>query len=250
MPAEPAPLALITGASGGIGGAVARELARRGWDLLLHYRTDRSRAEEVAAAVRALGREAALFSADLSRPAEASELVAAAARATGPLRAVITCAGIFEGPSLAETGPEEWRRVQRTDLDGTFFVIQAAVSQLRNHAPSAVVTLSSVLASRPARWGIPYQSANAGIEQLTRSLAVALAPHVRVNCVAPGYIRTEMNRGAWDDPAEAARVAEGTPLRRWGEADDVATVVAYFVGAESSWVTGAVVPVDGGIGLV
>jgi gluconate 5-dehydrogenase len=109
--------------------------------------------------------------------------------------------------------------------------------------------LSSVLGAHAAIGGVPYQMAKAAIEQMTRALALEVAPRIRVNSVAPGFIRTDMNLEAHTDPAFHQKVARATPLGRWGEPEDVAPAVRYLLSREADWVTGMVLGIDGGITL-
>lgn len=246
-PAHPA--TLVTGGSRGIGRAVALELARHGHALVIQYRADRSAAEQVRSAILATGGTAAIVGGDVGRRSDVARLVEEALQFQGHLDSVVTCAGTFRGDATPDVGPAEWEDVIRTDLEGTFRTVQACAGHLRGRAGAAVVTVSSILGSRPSAGGVAYQSAKAGVESMTRALALELAPGIRVNCVAPGYIRTDMNAAAHGDPAFARRVASETPLGRWGEPDDVAPTVRFLLDDRSSWITGSVVHVDGGLGV-
>lgn len=240
---------LVTGASRGIGRAIALELGRAGADLIVHHRVEEARAEAVAREVRAMGRSARVVAADVAERTEVAEMVRTAGEWKGRLDGIVTSAGIFRGEALASVGPSEWEDVIRTDLEGTFRTVQAGVPFLLRSERASVVTLSSVLGSHAAVGGVPYQMAKAGIEQMTRALAVELAPRIRVNAVAPGFIRTDMNRAGHEDPAFHLKVARATPLGRWGEVDDVSPAVRYLLSREADWVTGTVLGVDGGIAL-
>jgi 3-oxoacyl-[acyl-carrier protein] reductase len=240
---------LVTGASRGIGRAVALELGRAGADLVLHYRSEASRAQAVAAEVRAMGRGVHTVAANVGDRAEVAEMVRAAGDWKGRLDGIVTSAGIFRGEEVGSVGPSEWEEVIRTDLEGAFRTVQAGVPYLLRSECASVVTFSSVLGAHPAVGGAPYQMAKAGIEQMTRALAVELAPRIRVNAVAPGFIRTDMNRDGHEDPEYARKVCRRTPLGRWGEADDIAPAVRYLLSREADWVTGTVLGIDGGIAL-
>ena len=238
---------IVTGGSRGIGRAVALELGRGGADVAVHYREASDRAEEVVGQLRALGVEARTFRADVTDPEALATMVNEAGRWKGRHDGVVTCAGIFRGPSVEEVDTAEWEAVVRTDLGGTFHTVRAALPYLRASERAAVVTFSSVLGAHAAIGGAPYQAAKAGVEQMTRALAFELAPRIRVNGVAPGFIRTDMNRAGHQDPAFHQAIARATPLGRWGESEDVAPVVRYLLSREARWVTGVVIGVDGGI---
>lgn len=240
---------LVTGASRGIGRAIALELARAGASVAVHFRTEARAAEGVAEAVRRLGRDARTFRADVRERAEIGPMVRSAGEWHGRLDGLVTSAGIFRGPRLEEVDAREWEEMLRTDLEGTFRTVQAAVPWLKGSPHAAIVTLSSVFGHHPGAGATPYQIAKAGVEQMTRALALELAPTVRVNAVAPGYIRTDMNRAGHEDPAFFEKIVRRTPLRRWGEAEDVAPLVRYLLSSEAAWVTGTVIGVDGGIAL-
>jgi 3-oxoacyl-[acyl-carrier protein] reductase len=240
---------LVTGASRGIGRAIALELGRAGSDVVVHHRANPKAADAVRAELTRAGTDARVVSGDVATSAAVSAFVRAAGEWKGRLDGVVTAAGIYRGDGSESVGPEDFAVVLRTDLEGTFRTIQAAIPYLRKSVRPAVVTISSVLGSHAGVGAVAYQAAKAGVEQATRGLALELAPRIRVNSVAPGFIRTDMNRGGHEDPAFHAAVAKATPLGRWGEPEDVAPVVRYLLSLEADWVTGAVIGVDGGVPL-
>lgn len=240
---------LVTGASRGIGRAIALELGRAGAAVIVGYRVERDAAGDTVNELRRLGVDALAVPGDVRSPAEVDQMVTDAHRWQGRLHGVVTSAGVYRGDALEDVGRDEWDAIVQTDLEGTFRTVRAAAPLLAVEPHASVVTLSSILAAHAAPGGAPYQAAKAGIEQLTRALALELAPQVRVNAVAPGFIRTDMNRGGWSDASVARQVERATPLGRWGEPEDVAGAVRFLLSRESSWITGAVLPVDGGAPL-
>jgi len=240
---------LVTGGSRGIGRAITLELARGGAHVIVHCRSDLTRAEAVATEARTLRVESTTVRADVADRAALARMVGEAGDWKGHLDGLVTSAGIYRGDPFEQVTGTEWDEVIRTDLEGTFRSVQSALPYLRRSERPAMVTVSSVLGAHAAEGGAPYQMAKAAIEQLTRALALELAPKIRVNCVAPGFIRTDMNRGGHEDPVFHRKVARATPLGRWGEAEDVAPAVRYLLSREADWVTGLVLGVDGGIAL-
>lgn len=240
---------LVTGASRGIGRAVALELGRAGSDVVVHHRANAGAAEAVREEIVKAGADARIVSGDVSNRAAVPPLVRAAGDWKGRLDGVVTAAGIYRGDASEGVGKDDFEVVLRTDLEGTFRTIQAALPYLRKSVRPAVVTVSSVLGAHPGVGGVAYQAAKAGVEQATRALALELAPRIRVNAVAPGFIRTDMNRGGHENPAFYTAIVSRTPLARWGDPGDVAPAVRYLLSLEADWVTGLVLGVDGGIPL-
>jgi 3-oxoacyl-[acyl-carrier protein] reductase len=238
---------LVTGASRGIGRAIALELGGAGAAVGVHYHTREADARQVVEAIRRGGAESRAFGADVADPDSVRKLVGAVTGWKGRLDFVVTNAGVYRGPSLEEVSEEDWRSALGTNLLGAFWTVRAALPALQRSDRGAAVLVSSIIGRRAALGGIPYQASKAAIEQMTRGLAIELAPRIRVNAVAPGFIRTDMNRDAHADPVFAKQVVGATPLARWGEPEDIAPAVRFLLSDEASWITGTVLPVDGGI---
>lgn len=240
------PVALVTGAGSGIGAATARELGRRGWTVALVARRRRS-LEQVAAGLP----RAHVVAADLAEPDAPAAVVADALAALGRLDAVVNNAAAFALEPFGGFSREQVDALLATNLRAPFLLVQEALPALRASPAAAVVNVSSAAASMYRPRQALYGLTKAGIEHLTRQLAAELAPdRIRVNCVAPGPIATPFHERAIPDPAEReqrlAGIARAVPLGRLGEPEEAAWWIAALVDPAAAWVTGAVVPVDGG----
>jgi pteridine reductase len=231
---------LVTGGAHRLGGAIAEALARDGARVAIHFGTSRDQAEALAARIVAEGgRQPALLQADLRDAAAARALGASAAEALGGLDAVVNSAGTFERVAWAEVTPDLWDRVLAVNVRAYFFVVQGAGPALRE-SNGTVVNISDIAAFDVWPDYIPHGVSKAGVEMLTRSLALALAPEITVNAIAPGAVLVPDD---WDEAARARR-AERSPLRRLGSPDDVIGAVRYLLHAR--YVTGTTLVVDGG----
>lgn len=238
---------VITGATRGIGRATAERLAAPGVRLILHHRAGPALGAAVAAACEQRGASVRVVPADLSQPLELQRLVAELA-GEGPLQGLVNNAGVYEGEDLAGTTDADWARVLDINLKAPLFLIGGLAAQLQAGAAS-VVNLGSIMGHRPSAGAYPYQASKAAMHHLTQSLAMELAPAVRVNAVAPGFIMTDMNRGGWEASAFKQEVEADTPLGRWGQPEDIADVIAFFLSDAARFVTGQTLLVDGGKGL-
>jgi 3-oxoacyl-[acyl-carrier protein] reductase len=242
------PVALVTGASRGIGAAIAETLAVQGFDVAVGYASDADGAARTAAAVTALGRRAVALQADVSDEAEAAELVAAAETELGPLDAVVLNAGITRDGLFVRMPVEDWRLVIETNLTGAFYVSRAAVRGMLRRRSGSIVAISSIVGLTGNAGQANYAAAKAGVIGMVKSLAKEVGGRgIRVNAVAPGYITTDMTADLSDDQRD--QILANTPLGRLGTPADVADAVAFLCSDASAFVTGSVVRVDGGLGI-
>ncbi len=236
-------VAVVTGGSRGLGRAVVRALAAEGADVAFSYRREAAAAREVARAVERMGRRVVAVAADARDRAETERFVAAAAEALGPIDLAVANAGVYRPSDWAEVPGDAWRETLETNLVGPYELVRAARPHFAARSAS-VVLISSISGLVPFPENLPSAAAKAGILGLTRSLAVALAPTVRVNAVAPGWLRTDMTR---DLPAATReRRTREIPRGRWGEPDDVAAAIVFLASDGARFVTGETLVVDGG----
>ena len=234
-------VALVTGGSRGIGAAVARRLAAEGCVVAVNYLQSREKAQALAAEMGGMA-----LRCDVSHPAEVRGMVDRVLQKYCQLDILVCAAGVAWQGLTQDMGDEEYRRIMGVDLDGTFFCCREALPPMIRRKTGRIVTISSMWGQTGGSCECAYSAAKAGVIGLTKALAKEVGPSgITVNCVAPGVIDTDMNRHL--DPEALADLADETPLGRLGEAGEVAGAVAWLCSEEAAFVTGQVLPVNGGL---
>jgi NAD(P)-dependent dehydrogenase (short-subunit alcohol dehydrogenase family) len=235
--------ALVTGGGAGIGAATVRSLAARGATVAV--------LDRVGDAARAIAAEVGghAFEVDVADPTATTDAIRAAADALGGLTDVVANAGFGLNKPLHLYSDKEWRLVVGVNLDGTFHTMRAAIPLLLDGGGGSIVTVATLNATRPLQGEAPYSAAKAGVVNLTATAALEYAPAIRVNCVSPGMIATNLTSVITGDPEFTAVAEQGTPLGRIGTAEEVAEVIVFLCSPAAAYLTGQNLIVDGGAGL-
>ena len=240
--------ALVTGASRGIGRAVAARLARSGYAVCINYLERRDRAEELLSLLTAEGFAAMAYRADVADRAAVEAMTAAVRERFGPISLVVSNAGIAGQMQFQDVREADWDRYFAVNVKGAYHAIRAVLPDMLHAHAGSIVTVSSMWGLRGASCEAVYSATKAALIGLTRSLALELAPTgIRVNCVTPGVIDTDMVQVLGRETLDA--LAEETPLGRLGTPEDVAAAVCFLAGEKAGFVTGQVLSADGGFAV-
>ncbi len=237
--------ALITGASRGIGRAIARALAGNGYDIAVNYLSGEAQASALVSELSALGVNAACFRADVSKADEVTAMTEAVKKRFGIIDALVNNAGIANQALLTDVTDEQWARMLSVNLTGVFNCCRAVLPDMINKKSGKILNIASIWGQAGASMEVPYSAAKAGVIGLTKALAKEVAPSgITVNCVCPGVIKTDMLDGFSGD--DLAALTEEIPLGRLGTPEDVAKAVAYLLSPAAGYVTGQILGINGG----
>ncbi|HTL55782.1 MAG TPA: SDR family NAD(P)-dependent oxidoreductase [Candidatus Limnocylindrales bacterium] len=234
---------LITGASSGIGAAAALLFSQEGANVVIGYRNNESAAQQILDQVKSNGVQAWLCQMDVTRAAAVRDVVGRVGSKLSGLDGVVLCAGENRITAMADISPEEWSEVIATNLNGAFFVLQAAMPLLNDGA--GVVIVASVAAHTGAPRHAHYAAAKAGLVNLAKSAARELAPRVRVNCVCPGVTLTPMGRATMER-ADEDYARKKLLLQRFAEPEEIARWIVFVASPANTFMTGATIDVNGG----
>ncbi len=238
--------AVITGASRGIGRAIALRLAAQGADVAFSYRGNKAAANETKAGIERLGRRALAVQGDVSDPESADALIKAALEAFGKVDILVNNAGITRDDLIMRMSIDDWRSVLETNLFGAFYAIKAVTRPMLKAKGGRIVNITSVSGQAGQTGQANYSSAKAGLIGLTKATARELASrNITCNAVAPGFVLTELTK---DLPENLqAQLTDRTPLGRFGTVEEIANAVAFLVSDDAAFITGQVLAVDGGL---
>ncbi len=244
---------LVTGASAGIGKAIALLLAEEGGgDIVVNYNTSEDAARDVVHRIEGFGRKAIAIRADVTKKAEVDDMVKRAIDHFGHVDVLVNNAGMNKGMPILELTEDAWDLVVDTSMKGTYLVTQAVAKHMLERKEGVIINMASVagmVGETSTAPSLHYNAAKQGIVAMTRTMANAFGPHVRVNAIAPGVIATEFHVKAGGTMEKVHQRAQDAVLKRPGTAEEVAHVALFLASPDSSYITGQTIVVDGGLGM-
>jgi 3-oxoacyl-[acyl-carrier protein] reductase len=238
-------VALVTGASRGIGRAIAIEMAREGAEVVVNYNESEEKAREVAHTIEAMNRRALIVKANVSKPNDVEEMRKAVDRQFGTIQILVNNAGIHYHLKSWEMDWNEWSRVIDVNLGSAFLCSRAFSSEMRAGKWGRIINVSSIDGFTGTDHEAHYAASKAGIVGLTKSLALELAPYgITVNAIAPGWIETDMTSGTIGE--KRTKALELIPLRKFGQPEDIAHAAVFLASDHASFITGQTIHVNGG----
>ncbi len=241
--------AIVTGARRGIGKAAALAFAGAGADLVISdIVADDGLLDSAAAEIKKMGRRCLALPTDISKQADVAEMAAQAKNFYGKIDILANIAGVWiPGQNLTDTTEENWDKVIDVNLKGTWFCCRLVARIMADKGGGSIVNMSSQVGLNPGTGGGAYSISKAGIIMMTRQLALELADkYIRVNAIAPGIVRTDFNKNIWKDAENAQKLGNMVPLGRLAEPEDIARAALFLASDDSGYITGTVIPVDGG----
>ena len=244
-------VAAITGASQGIGLAIAQKFATEGADISFCYRSNQAGANEVVASIQKLGRNCAAFRYDVGNVQQGQKFIADTVAQFGKIDILVNNAGLERRADFWDVTEADFDTVINVNLKGLFFITQAFVrNRISSKAGGKIINVSSVHEERPFPHFASYCASKGGVKMLTRNLSIELAPlGITINSIAPGAIETPINKNLLNDPAKLNSLLENIPLKRLGTPDDVADMALFLASDLSPWITGQTIAVNGGYSM-
>lgn len=252
-------IAVVTGSSSGIGKAVVTELAKRGANVVVNYRSSKKKANEVQKEIEANGGKAVVIQADVSKKEDVDKLISETLEAYGRLDIMVANAGVQVDAPFLEMDLEQWQQVIDVNLTGQFLVTHAAAKQFVKQNPDSkksetaigkIICMSSVHDMIPWAGHVNYAASKGGVLMFMKSIAQELAPlKIRVNAISPGAIKTSINKEAWGTEANLSKLMELVPYKRIGKPEDIGKAAAWLVSEDADYITGETLYIDGGMML-
>ena len=238
---------LVTGGSKGIGAAIAVELSRSGYDIILHYNKSSTSAASVAEACKRNGSKVALVSADLTSSNGIKDLCNQVRKLNLKLKGIVNNGGSGAGDDISRVTEEVWDAILTINAKAPLLIIKNLLDLFEENA--SIVNMSSLASMMPISSSISYSAGKAALSNITKSLALNLGPQIRINAIAPGFIETDMTAFFRQNEKIYDNIVKRTPLKRFGKPEEIAKIARFLISDDSSFMTGEVIVADGGISI-